>query len=1212
MHDFSGRSAETRWMRRNMSMDSLNTGDTPQSHRENDNNLARFAMGGAEDDWERTFDAIPDMVAIVDDQHRIVRANRAMSERLGKSPAECVGLCCYRDVHGVDTPPDDCPHLQLLKDGQPHSIETCELGFGGHFSVSVSPLFDSVGRVMGSVHVARDITERRRTEEALRRSEEWFRSIFENSPEMIVLVDVHGNLVDVNHKASDLIRGPKEDLIGKHFLDLPFWSAKTKRTIGENFAARLRGEEVPPYEIELMRSDGKVLTCDIRGSLVRSLIDEKPQVLLIVSDVTQRKQAEESLEASRELYAAAARIGKFGHWKRDFVENTGYWSKETYDVFGLDPEHFVPTFDNFLSRIHPDDKEFVRNAVQSTLQTGRTQDIEYRIQRLDGEVQYIHSVAESVRDESGTVRMLVGTVHDITERKHAEQELQASEDLLNRTGDMARVGGWEINLDDDTVLWTHTTKMIHEVPEDYTPTLEEAIDFFPGDARQTIAEAVRRAREEGVSYDLEVPFRTATGKHLWTRTVGEPVFVDGKCVRLYGTFQDITRQKHSEQERQTSERRFKILAETVQDVFWISSPGNDSFYVSPAYQKIWGRSLDGYQEHPTAFLDAVLPDDKEAIISAVEQYHAKHWPYQLEYRIVRPDGTQRWILERGFPVRQDENSDPIMAGVCTDITERKQAEQAMLRREEELSKVYDSAPAIMIVVDEDQRIRRANRAAVEASHGASATAIAGLRGGEAIQCVHALDHPKGCGFGPACDTCGIRNMVLDAFRTGKAQYQEEKKLVRLHGDKTATVHLVASAVPLAIGDRPHVLLTLEDITERRLAEEAIREKDELLRQSQKMEAIGSLAGGIAHEFNNLLQIIQGYSVLVLDSLPPTSSEHQDLQRVVTASARATHLTRQLLDFGRRSPLQRENVNANSVVREAGEILQAVIDKRIRIEILLDERVGTVSVDPASLQQALLNLCVNAQDAMPSGGSLTISTRDTIVRQSETGFHSGLKAGRYVQVSVTDTGCGMSKETMERAFEPFFTSKKVGEGTGLGLAMVHGIVAQLEGTIRVSSELGRGTSFVILLPVVDVTPASSDETRLPTGPRSPDTGTRTILVAEDEPLVRGVIAQILQNAGYSTITAQDGEEAVRMARQYGGQISLALLDVVMPHMTGYEAYEQMRRISPRTRFAFCTGYDVTRTLTDSIRKTSLPVFEKPVRPDVLLQFVRDLLDSSDRP
>jgi signal transduction histidine kinase len=403
----------------------------------------------------------------------------------------------------------------------------------------------------------------------------------------------------------------------------------------------------------------------------------------------------------------------------------------------------------------------------------------------------------------------------------------------------------------------------------------------------------------------------------------------------------------------------------------------------------------------------------------------------------------------------------------------------------------------------------------------------------------------------------------------------------------------------------HAIRQLNEELEQRVKDRTaeLEKRDHQLRQAQKMEAIGTLAGGIAHEFNNLLQAIQGYTRYAMEGLDAEGERHKDLQQVIQASDRATALTRQLLGFSRREVLQMSDIEPNALVSSLVKMLRPLIGEHIKIELMLGENIGVVHADPGHLQQMLMNLCVNARDAMPGGGRLTIKSEDVRLTEAYCDYHHDIQPGRYLLLTVADTGCGMPPEVRDHIFEPFFTTKEVGKGTGLGLAMVYGMVRQHRGAIRVYSEVGIGTTFRIYLPTID----HASDALTPPAPKPASGGTETILVAEDDPLVRELAVRMLQRAGYQTITAADGEEAVGVFEDNVDRVALALLDVVMPRLNGRDAFQRMKAIKPTLPAVFCSGYDPQMAHVGLATDEEMRLIQKPFDPQLLLATIREVLD-----
>ena len=446
--------------------------------------------------------------------------------------------------------------------------------------------------------------------------------------------------------------------------------------------------------------------------------------------------------------------------------------------------------------------------------------------------------------------------------------------------------------------------------------------------------------------------------------------------------------------------------------------------------------------------------------------------------------------------------------------------------------------------------------------------------------------------------------LIDERLHDRAPYEAEFRLLTKNGEYR-WFHSRGQALWNAEGKACRMAGSISDITERKQMEKVLAQRDEQLRQSQKLEAVGSLAGGIAHEFSNLLQAVRGFTNFAMKGLPTDDSRLNDLEQVIKATDRAVILTRQLLGFSRRQALERTQLDPCKVVLDMVKMLRSLIGEHIDIEVSQATDVGTVCADQGLLQEMLLNLCINARDAMRSGGRLSLKTQRVDFSEEYCACHPTAKAGPYLLFSVSDNGCGMSPEVKDRIFEPFFTTKDVGKGTGLGLATVYGAVQQHGGMIDVYSELGVGTTFKVYLPIVsDAVTSVEEEARGPV-----HGGTETILIAEDEPMVRDVTVRILAQAGYTLLTAADGAEAVRLFEANIDAISLALLDAVMPKLNGQQVYEQIKLRKPALPVVFCSGYDPGTGQLNLLLNEGLQLVQKPFDPQVLLRAVRHALEPS---
>jgi signal transduction histidine kinase/ActR/RegA family two-component response regulator len=395
---------------------------------------------------------------------------------------------------------------------------------------------------------------------------------------------------------------------------------------------------------------------------------------------------------------------------------------------------------------------------------------------------------------------------------------------------------------------------------------------------------------------------------------------------------------------------------------------------------------------------------------------------------------------------------------------------------------------------------------------------------------------------------------------------------------------------------------------RRAAEESLRQAEEQLRQVQKMDAVGRLAGGIAHDFNNLLSVILGYSTMLADDMSETDPRRADLEEITAAGQRATELTSRLLAFSRRQILQPRIVNLGRIVAGMEKMLRRIIEENVELLTLSAPRLGKVRVDPGQIEQVIMNLAVNARDAMPGGGTLSIKTANVDITGEDAANLLGVAPGPHVLLSVVDTGSGMDTGTQARIFEPFFTTKPKGKGTGLGLATVFGIVQQSGGSVWVTSAPGQGTTFKIYFPEVPASELSDEVSPPAPSVHLHNRGSETILLVEDDEHVRSLARTILRRHGYHVLEADDGADARMICERHLGTIHLLLSDVMMPRIGGRELAEQLLVLRPQMRVLLMSGYTEDPRVLSAVNDASVGFYQKPITPDALIAMVRSVLQS----
>jgi PAS domain S-box-containing protein len=453
------------------------------------------------------------------------------------------------------------------------------------------------------------------------------------------------------------------------------------------------------------------------------------------------------------------------------------------------------------------------------------------------------------------------------------------------------------------------------------------------------------------------------------------------------------------------------------------------------------------------------------------------------------------------------------------------------------------------------------------------------------------------------DRAAVDAAYTESVREERDSYDIVHRIVCQDSGEIRVVHEKCDHVRDASGRILRSVGIVQDITERVQTETEREKLEDQLRQSQKMEAVGQLAGGVAHDFNNMLQAILGYGEIALRKVGQDGPIRPLIEDILKAGDRAKNLVRQLLAFSRRQVLDMRNVDLNDVIGETMKMIRRVIGEHVALDFKSGHNLGIVRADRGQIAQILMNLCVNSRDAMPDGGNIVIETEGVRIDEAFCESHLWAEPGHYALLSVTDTGCGMNAETIANIFEPFYTTKGVGEGTGLGLSTVYGLVKQHEGMIHVYSEVGKGTRIKIYLPLVGGSAAADDEEAEGPAPG----GTETILLAEDEEVVRDLCKTLLEYGGYTVIVAEDGAEAVRLFDEHADEIDMALLDVMMPKLGGGAVYEHIHQARPDIPVLFASGYSMSAIHTNFVLDQGLALIQKPYQCDELLRKVREVLD-----
>ncbi len=645
-------------------------------------------------------------------------------------------------------------------------------------------------------------------------------------------------------------------------------------------------------------------------------------------------------------------------------------------------------------------------------------------------------------------------------------------------------------------------------------------------------------------------------------------------------------------ELRKSEEKLSGILQNVTDVVWsLSWPDLEVLFISPAVEAVYGRPAKEFYRDKTLWRKVIHPEDEHTIEKAVGQL-TETGVAERECRIVRPDGSVIWIHVRSRMVF-DKNGRPVKVnGITADISGRKRAENELREREAFIRTVMDYLPIGIAVnsLDPDvtfnymndnfPKIYRTTRQALE-NPGAFWDVV----------------------YEDPVFREEIKNRVLRDCAGGDPDrmYWEDVPVTR-KGEETFFI----SACNIPMPESGLVISTVWDVTKRKQAEE---EKEKLLAQlfqAQKLESVGRLAGGVAHDYNNMLAIITGYAEMAMSKVPPSNSLHADLREILNAAGRSTQITRQLLAFARKQTVAPVVLEMNGGVEGMLKMLRRLIGEDIDLRWQPGVGLWPIKMDPTQLDQILANLCVNARDAIDGVGEVTIETSNATFDEAYCAHHAGFTPGDFVMLVVSDDGCGMDKTTLENIFEPFFTTKSVHQGSGLGLATVFGIVKQNEGFINVYSEPGKGTTFRIYLPrhVGEV-----KATRNKAAGGVPLGRGETVLLVEDEPAMIKMGRMMLEKLGYAVLTADTPGKALRLAEEHTGKIDLLITDVVMPTMNGRELAKRLHALYPNTKIIYMSGYTADVIAHRGVLEKDVNFVQKPFSMKDLGERVREVLDGA---
>ena len=884
------------------------------------------------------------------------------------------------------------------------------------------------------------------------------------------------------------------------------------------------------------------------------------------------------------------RFGDVGSWELASAENVLSWTPHVYEIFGVSPECFGHTFEAFLDLVHPDDRAEVEAKSSEAIANGSKFDLVHRIVRPDGQLRFVREVGMTLKTNGEAI--FHGVVHDITDLVAGALKAEQESTLLSLVSRRARLGGWRYNITSKQLFWTAITAEIHGVSSSVTPTVEDAINFYVPEHRDTIARAFNACIEAGAPFDEILEIISKNGKRVWVRAIGEAERgPDGAIHAVFGAFQDVSDLIEARKESIRLSGELNLLEAAIAHLNDMILITNASPIDAPDGPKIIYAN-DSYMKRNGFVRDEVIgktpritqgPKTQRDRLNEIRHALESKSAIRTEMINYTKSGEEYWLELDITPIIDDEGNYTHFVSVERDVTERKRAEETIRVSEERFRLVSKAVNDVIW----DWEIRPdsiwRNERLLSVFGYVPENVGRGFEGW--LEKIHLDDQGR------------VRESIGAALEGGGEDWTEEYRFIRANGSEALVCHQ-GVILRNAVGDATRMVGSMTDISQRRQLEDRVR-------QSEKMEAVGQLTGGIAHDFNNLLTVILGNAESIVHGMAQGDKLRPLAEMTIMAAERGAELTNRLLAFSRRQPLQPKVVDIDNLVSGMAGLLRRAVADNVTIDISRSDTLRLALVDASQLEVAILNLGINAGHAMPNGGLLTIETKEVFLDDEYTQSHGEVKAGVYIKLSISDNGTGMSAEVVERAFEPFFTTKPVGEGNGLGLSMVYGFVKQSGGHAEIYSELGIGTSVSLYLPCAE--PHQEIIITALEAKTAPG-GSESILVAEDDELVRDHVSRTLIELGYSVTSAGTGAEAL-IALRGTPNIALLFTDIVMPGgMNGRELAAEAKLLCPKLKVLFTSGYAESAIVHNHRVDEGVHLLSKPYRRQELAEAVREALDS----
>jgi len=994
----------------------------------------------------------------------ILWVNQAELDLLGYSMEEYLGRN-IAEFHADESVINDI--LGRLRQGETLRDYSARLrhhdGSIRHVLINSSVLFED-GKFVHTRCFTRNVTSLKQEQDVSRQ----LAAIVDSSDDAIFSKNLDGIVESWNAGAEKLFGYPAEEIIGK-----PVSVLLPPDRLSEflDILAKIRtGVRLEHYEVTRMRKDGRRVDISVTISPIKDNVGCLVGTSTIARDITDRRQADAALRESEERFRfaqSAAGIGTFD-WNIETGVNT--WTPELEAMYGLAPGDFQGTQETWEHLVHPDDRARIVQQVNESFETGAPTEEEWRVIWPDGSLHWIAGRWQVFKDPSGEPLHMIGINIDITDRKNIEETLRKSEERYRLATKATNDAIWDVDLKTNTVSWNETYAALYGRPPDTSGSWQWWIDnIHPEDREHSVGSL--RAAIDGSESSWTCEYRLRRRDRGWAH-IHDRAYIarnaSGVAYRVIGAMQDLTEQKQAEAALRESEERFRNMADTAPVMIWLSGPDKLGTFFNKAWLDFTGRTME--QECEQGWISGVHPDDLDHCLSTCgAAFHARR-AFQIDFRLRRADGEYRWILCAGVPRYRGEEFIGFISS-CLDLTERKLMEERLRASETRLK----GAQRLARIGSWERDIELGN-----AHWSDEMFRIFGLynEGAPTFSAFLNYIYPED------------RRRLLEAhrqIRSTTAPVHTEYRITRPDGEMR-WVRGILEAVRDNRGALVSIVGVSQDVTDQKRSQE-----QEFIRQ--KLESVGTLASGIAHDFNNLLGAVLAQAELAMAELASGSHPHEELKEIRDVAIRGSDIVRQLMIYAGQEGDALELVDVSNAVQGLLGLLKVTVSRHAALVTDLGENLPPVQARVGQIRQIVMNLVVNASDAIQDcDGVVRVTTRLVSVDRHIAGAED-LSKGDYVQLEVSDTGRGMSQETQARMFDPFFTTKSAGRG--LGLAVVHGIVRSLRGAIRVVSELGKGTTFEILLPCVGTAAPDPTKEIAGIGQIPPLSRPATVLVVEDE-------------------------------------------------------------------------------------------------------------------